>query len=117
MQGDVAEATLEEFRQIADDSGLALLECEAIVDHVHLLIECDSKPELVRAMHRLKGASARRINERFPELRLDAETNHIWQKGYGSKIVAARDVEITTRYIRTQWDRLEGFEKDNRLKA
>ena len=59
----------------------------------------------------LKGVSARRLFERFPELRLDAHTNSFWQAGYGSKLISPGAVPSTRDYIRTQWDRLEKYER------
>lgn len=47
----------------------------------------------------------------FPELKMDAETEHFWQKGYGKKVVAPAAATAMKRYIRTQWERLDGFER------
>ena len=59
----------------------------------------------------LKGVSSRRVFERFPELRLDAHTNSLWQAGYGSKIIPPSAVATLRKYIKTQWDRLDGYER------
>jgi len=117
MQGDIALAARQLLQEIAEEKRIALLECETIVDHVHLLLECSDKSELTRAMHLLKGISARRLFENYPDLKLDASTMHVWQKGYGSKIVSETALASTRRYIQTQWERLESFDRPNRLKA
>jgi REP element-mobilizing transposase RayT len=62
-------------------------------------------------MNDLKGVSARRLFEAFPELKLDAHTNHFWQQGYGSKLVAPGALNATKRYIQTQWERTDSFER------
>ncbi len=65
----------------------------------------------------LKGGSSYRLGLLFPDLKLDVGTNHIWQKGYGSKIVPPQDIENVRHYIQTQWDRLESYDRPNRLKG
>jgi len=58
-----------------------------MVDHVHLLVEAADDTELSRAMHLLKGASARHLMESIPDIRMDAGVTHFWQKRYGAKPV------------------------------
>jgi putative transposase len=111
MQGDVQEVSKAIFWSIAEERGIRLKECEAVVDHVHMLIEAGSRQELSRAMNYLKGTSARRVFQRFPELKLDASTRSLWQHRYGFKEVPAAARAQVVAYIRTQWDRLDNFER------
>ncbi len=39
LLGDVENAAKEYIRQVAMEKGIRLLECETMVDHVHLLLE------------------------------------------------------------------------------
>jgi putative transposase len=110
LQGDVLDAVRELIPRIAGEKGIGLIEFEALVDHVHLLLDLPGEDELPRAMMNLKGVSARRIFERFPDLKLDAGTQSFWQSGYGWKPVAPEAVGVTRRYIRTQWDRLDKYD-------
>ena len=96
---------------IAKEKGIELLEFEAIVDQVHLLLDVPEKATLPRTMMFLKGVSARRLFERFPELKLDAHTESFWQAGYGAKVVARSALPATAAYIQTQWDRLENYDR------
>ena len=111
LQGDVLDAVRELLPEIAAEKRIKLVEFEAVVDHVHVLLVLDDSGELPNAMMNLKGISARRIFERFPELKLDAGTQSLWQAGYGSKLVNPGSVTRLRRYIRTQWDRLEKYER------
>ena len=49
------EAAKQLLADIAKSKGLALIECEAIVDHLHLLLDLDDDAKLPRAMNDLKG--------------------------------------------------------------
>jgi putative transposase len=114
LQGEIAPSAKQLFFEIAQEKQITLIECEAIVDHVHLLLNCADKDELRRAMHLLKGVSSKRLFELYPSIKMDATTLHFWQKGYGSKIVPESLLPVTRNYIRTQWQRLESFDWPNR---
>jgi putative transposase len=117
LQGDIAITAKELFQSIAAEKGIVLHECEAVIDHAHLLLDSADRPQLARTMHLLKGVSAKRLFEVYPDLKLDASTLHFWQKGYGAKVVPESRMPMTRKYIQTQWERLESFDKPNRLKA
>jgi putative transposase len=108
---EVQEATKMLMTQIAAEKGIRLLEQEAVVDHVHLLVDLEDKAKLPRVMNDLKGISARRLFEMFPDIKLDMHTSHFWQEGYGSKIVAPDAIATTRRYIQTQRERLDNYEE------
>jgi putative transposase len=109
LQGDVGERIKVLLREIAAATGIDLLAVETMVDHVHLLIRLDEGRSLSSCIHRLKGASARRIFEEMSELRLDAHTEHFWQKRFASKPVPSEAVETVRRYIDTQKERTEKY--------
>jgi putative transposase len=110
QEGDILDAVRELLPEIAAKNSIGLVELEATIDHVHLLLKLDDESELPRTMMLLKGTSSRRVFQRFPELRLDAHTSNLWQTGYGSKIIPSHNLPATKRYIRTQWERLESFQ-------
>jgi REP element-mobilizing transposase RayT len=56
-------------------------------------------------MHRCKGASARVIFQRFPEFKMDMESNSFWQRSYGSREVPEDQISTVLRYITSQDDR------------
>ncbi len=117
LQGDIAVVAKKLMVEIAEEKGIRLIEAEAVVHHVHLLLDCEDKAAMSTAMMLLKGVSSRRIGHQFPSIFRDAGTTHIWQAGYGSKIVAPADLATTKRYIQTQWQRLESYDRPNKLKT
>lgn len=110
LQGDVAEAVERHLGQVASADGIELVEWKAAVDHVHLLLQLESPAALPGAMKALKGKSARLVFLDMPELKLDAGTNNLWQRGYAWKAVRPEAERTVRRYIQTQLDRLEKFE-------
>jgi len=111
LQGDVGEAVKGLMWTVAKEKNISLLECEMIVDHVHLLISTEDRARLSMAMNLLKGATSRRIFQRFPELKLDAKVGAFWQHRYAAKLVPEAAAATVGRYIRTQCDRLDRYER------
>lgn len=111
LQGDVGEAARELIMTVAKEKSINLVQCEMMVDHVHLLIAVDDRTDLSKAMNLLKGATSRRLFQRFPDLKLDAGLNSFWQHRYATKVVPEPAVASVSQYIRTQWDRLDKYER------
>ncbi|MDO8688437.1 MAG: IS200/IS605 family transposase [Dehalococcoidia bacterium] len=108
LQGEGKDAVEEQLRAVAMEKRSDLLECTAMVDHVHLLVRT-SPEHLSEAMRILKGGCSFRIFRRFPELKLDAGTAGFWQTRYAAKIIAPRTVTAVAEYIKTQDKRLEKY--------
>ncbi len=109
LQGEVEEAVKRAIRDVAAEHDLGLVECETMVDHVHLLVEAADDAELSRTMHLLKGASARHVMESIPDIRMDAGIDHFWQKRYGAKPVEPSALAGVAHYIHTQKERPEKY--------
>ncbi len=97
--------------ETAEEKGVNLLECQPMVDHVHMLVEAASGQELSWTMKLLKGRSSYEVSRRMPELKLDARENSLWQRGFASRVVPGDQLETVCAYIRTQDQRLEKYER------
>jgi len=111
LQGDVAGVVKELMWTVAKEKDVKLIECETMVDHVHFLIEAEDRAHLAKSMNLLKGASSRRLFQRFPDLKLDAGINSLWQHRYAARMVPEPAAAPVGQYMRTQWDRLEKYER------
>ncbi|HLF72141.1 MAG TPA: IS200/IS605 family transposase [Dehalococcoidia bacterium] len=110
LQGEVAERAKDVLRTVAGEKQIKLIECETMVDHVHMLLDLRDNAELSRAMNLLKGISSRRLSQEFPEVSGEAGDGHFWQRR-GSKLIPPTARESVDTYIRTQWDRPEKYER------
>jgi putative transposase len=111
MVGEIGEAARTLLMDAAHEKGIALLECQTIVDHVHMLVESESPADLSWALKLLKGRSSYEVSRRFPELKLDGRVPSIWQRGFRSRLVPPREIESVRRYIQTQDQRLAKYER------
>jgi putative transposase len=102
LEEEFSAEVKELLRAIARRSSIDLTEVEAVVDHVHMLLELIGDQTLSSAMHQLKGASAREIFRRYPEMKFDMQSVSFWQKGYGWRRLRDDEVPGVRVYIQTQ---------------
>ena len=111
LQGEIDAATKDFIRKAAREHEIDLLACETAVDHVQLILRLPENQSIPKALNLLKGISSRKLHEAFPELKLDSGSNHFWQRGYAFKVVGPGSLESRLRYVRTQKERLEKFDR------
>ena len=111
LQGEIEELVKTLLTETVGEKQMRLLECQPIIDHVHLLIEAGSDDDLSWTMTLLKGRSSYELFRRLPELKLDAGENSFWQRGFAARIVPPEQLETVRWYIRTQDRRLEKYER------
>ena len=111
LQGEMESTVKMILTETAEEKGVNLLECQPMVDHVHMLVEAASEQELSWIMKLLKGRSSYDVFRRMPELKLDAGENSLWQRGFASRVVPEDQLETVCAYIRTQDQRLEKYER------
>jgi putative transposase len=87
-----------------------LLEGDGVEDHVHLLLSLRARHSLASVVHRLKGRSARWINERF-----ELPEPFRWQPGYSAFSVSASQVTRVRRYIQGQQDHHRSYSFDEEM--
>ena len=108
FEGEIGDEVRQLLVDTALRTGIKLLEVETVVDHVHALVAVKETQTLPSIMHQLKGASARYIFSKYPDLRFDLASNSFWQKGYGRRKLAPAEVSVVRNYIRTQRERPVG---------
>ena len=111
LQDEIDQATKRFIHEIAQERRVQLLECESAVDHIHLLLRLGEGQSLPKVMNLLKGGSSYRLHRTFPELKLDSGLEHFWQRGYDFAAVEPGSLTARRRYVRSQKERLDKFER------
>jgi len=111
LGGDVDIAVRKFIRELALERRIQLLECETAVDHVHLLVRISEGQSLPRVTNLLKGGSSYRLHRTFPQQKLDSRSDHLWQRGYNFAVVEPGSLTTRRRYVRSQKERLDKFER------
>ena len=74
---------IENLNKIAQDNGFTIIEANADLDHIHLLIECTPQHYIPDVLKALKGGSARLLMLEFgDELRKKLWGGHLWNPSY-----------------------------------
>jgi len=111
LDGDVSERAKSVMLEVAATKQINVIELETMIDHVHILLEAPTSSDLSWSLKLIKGRVAYEVFRSFPERKLDAHVNSLWQKGFNSRIVPPGQVPIVRRYTRTQDQRLEKHER------
>ena len=105
LVGDVAEFTREVLSEILRELGCEPLALDVMPDHVHVFALCPPRHSPAYIANYLKGKSARRILQRFPELRTRATREKLWSRSYFVATVGNVTADIVKKYVEEQWEK------------
>jgi putative transposase len=103
LVGDVAEYTRVVLSEILRELGCESLALEVLPDYVHVFALCPPRHSPAYVVNYLKGKSARKILQRFPELRTRAVRGKLWSRSYLVATVGNVTADIVKRYVEEQW--------------
>jgi putative transposase len=102
LNGEIELYFHELVRQIAQRRQYAIVAMETMPNHVHILIEKPPWEDISDIVKNIKGPTARYIFLRFPELRLDMQSNHLWTRGFEYVKHDEKSLPTVIAYIRSQ---------------
>ena len=94
---EVAEYTREVLKEILLELGCEAIAVEVMLDHVHVFALCPPRHSPAYIVNYLKGKSARRILQRFPELKSRASRGKLWSRSYFVATVGAMCQQISLK--------------------
>ena len=89
------------LRKLCEYKGIEILEAEACLDHIHMLIVIPPKYSVSQIMGYLKGKSSLMIFDKFANLKYKYGNRHFWCKGYYVSTVGRNEKKIK-EYIQNQ---------------
>jgi REP element-mobilizing transposase RayT len=103
------QLVLETIQKVGADRGWTLLAAHVRSTHVHIVIDADSKPELV--MNAFKAHSSRALND----LNIDNEDSRRWARHGSTRYLWTRDaINAAIRYVvRGQGEPMAVYEAAN----
>jgi len=102
---EVAEYTKVVLREILRELECEPLALEVLPDHVHVFALCPPRHSPAYIVNYLKGKSARRILQRFPELKAKATRGKLWSRSYFVATVGNVTADIVKRNVEEQWEK------------
>ncbi len=98
------------LRKLCERKGIEILEANACVDHIHMLIIIPPKYSIAQVMGYLKGKSSLMIFDKYANLKYRYENRHFWCKGYYVSTVGRNEKKIT-EYIQNQLQEDQAIEQ------
>ena len=101
IYGEIRKDIGEIIRKLCEQKGVGIIEAEACVDHIHMLVSIPPHISVSQFMGYLKGKSSLMIFDRHANLKYKYGSRHFWCRGYYVDTVG-RNKKIITEYIRNQ---------------
>ena len=89
------------LRKLCEEKKVEIIEAEACVDHVHMLVSMPPHLSVAQFMGFLKGKSTLMIFDRHANLKYKYGSRHFWCRGYYVDTVG-KNKKIIAEYIRNQ---------------
>ena len=102
LKGNLADRIKELLVQCAEVNSWQVHEMNVQVDHVHAIVQLDTKISVAKAVQLFKGGSSKKIREEFPELEEFLWGDSLWSDGYLAETVGRCDEEVIRKYVQDQ---------------
>ncbi len=99
LVGDVKSECVNVLREIAKKYGFVIHSLEVLSNHIHVFLSFKPSVCVSDVFHKLKGVSARRLFQRFPELRRRYWGGHLWSRGKFFRSVGSTTDKAVKHYI------------------
>ena len=91
----------EIFRKLCKEMNVEIIEAEACVDHIHMLVSIPPYKSVAQFVGTLKSKSALMLFDRHANLKYKYGNRHFWSEGYYVSTVGLNS-ETIAKYIREQ---------------
>jgi putative transposase len=105
LVGDVAEFTGVVLSEILRELGCEPLALDVMPDHVHVFALCPPRHSPAYVVNYLKGKSARRILQMFPELKTGAIHGKLRSRSYFVATAGNVTADIVKKYAEERWEK------------
>ena len=113
FEKEVRIAVRDELKKLCLWMQIVICEGNVCKDHVHLCVTIPPKYSVADVVGTLKGKTAIRMFNKFPELRKRYWGSHFWSRGYYVNTVG-KDEKMIKQYIRDQ-DKLDRLDTQGKL--
>ena len=97
--GAISLRVRELVRQTCEAFEIRILSGVVSKDHVHIVVSAPPNMAPSEIMRRIKGRSARKLFEEFPELKRRYWGKHFWARGYFCVTVGQMTEEMVKNYL------------------
>ena len=99
LGGKIAKELGDQIDMICQNNGWAIIAKEIHPDHIHLFVTIPPAIAIATALKLLNGITARRLFEKFPELKKQLWGGHLWSPSYYVGTAGNVSTETIRHYI------------------
>jgi len=104
---EVVEYTKGIINKIITELGCENLALDVMSDHIHVFVLCPPRLAPAYVVKYLKGKSARKILQKFPQLKIKVKHGKLWSRDYFVATEGNVSADIIKKYVEEQWLRNE----------
>lgn len=101
LYGQIRQRTGQILRSLAKQKEVEIIEGNACVDHIHMVLSIPPKYSVAMVVGFLKGKSAIRMHQEFSRYYKNYHGKHFWSRGYCVSTIGV-DEESIRSYVRNQ---------------
>jgi putative transposase len=104
----VADSLKAHVTRLLKEADCPLVAVETDLDHIQVVFRAKPTHQLSKLVNSLKGVTARRLFQEFPEVKAAVRTDwrgHLWSPSYFVVSVGGAPLEVIKRYVETQGER------------
>ncbi len=113
LRGELQRRVRTIIAQVAEESGVKILNGVVSSDHIHLFVSIPPHLPVSEFVKRAKGRSSRKVQQEFPELRKRYWGQHFWARGYFSATSGNVTDEMIDEYINNHYDAHKRSDEEN----
>lgn len=102
LKGKLGFRVRDLIREICDTNNIQIIRGHISTDHIHMFISMPPQISVSKIVQLLKGKTARKVLQDFPELKKKFWGKHFWSRGYFSATSGAITDEMVMHYIENQ---------------
>jgi len=99
---DMINALKKYFAKICRGMEAKLVECNGEADHIHLLVNYPPKLPVSKLVNSLKGATSRKMKNRFPQLQKYFWKGSLWSPSYFAGSCGGAPLDLVKKYVQSQ---------------
>jgi len=99
LTGEIQVRCRELLRQTSDSNDIAILKGVVSPDHIHMHILYPPKLSISEIARKLKGRTAKKLLEEYPQLKKKYYGGHLWGIGYGAWSTGNITDEMIDQYL------------------
>jgi len=99
LSGDIQERCRDLLKQVCDANSIVILKGVVSSDHIHMHVLYAPRQSISEIVRKLKGRSARKLLQEYPQLKKRYYGGHLWGIGYGVWSTGNITEEMINQYL------------------